>query len=122
MRKASLRNALLPCSPLQVDLNDEEFYYVESTGASVTLASSVSLIYFYCSRLPSDWLVYSSLLIFIFHAAMYVHNLLSLRLSVYLTSCQLGLFLLAILNQLRGGMRRLALFIFPRAVLYRKLL
>ncbi|XP_059442582.1 endoribonuclease Dicer homolog 2-like isoform X2 [Corylus avellana] len=54
MRKASLRHASLPCSPLQVDLNDEEVYYVESTGASVTLASSVSLIYFYCSRLPSD--------------------------------------------------------------------
>jgi hypothetical protein len=65
MRKASLRHASLPCSPLQSDVNDEEVYYVESTGASVTLNSSVGLIYFYCSRLPSDWLVYSSLLIFI---------------------------------------------------------
>ncbi|KAK1273867.1 hypothetical protein QJS04_geneDACA021904 [Acorus gramineus] len=29
-------------------------YRVESTGATVTLSSSVQLIYFYCSRLPSD--------------------------------------------------------------------
>jgi hypothetical protein len=75
MRKASLCHALVPCSPLQSDLNDEEVYSVESTGATVTLTSSVGLIYFYCSRLPSDWLVFYSLLIFIFHAAMYVvHN------------------------------------------------
>ncbi|KAB1221117.1 hypothetical protein CJ030_MR3G024362 [Morella rubra] len=54
MRKASLRHASLPCSPLQSELNDEEFYCVESTGAIVTRSSSVGLIYFYCSRLPSD--------------------------------------------------------------------
>ncbi|XP_041017414.1 endoribonuclease Dicer homolog 2 isoform X7 [Juglans microcarpa x Juglans regia] len=54
MRNASLRHASLPCSPLQTDLNDEKFYCVESTGATVTLSSSVSLIFFYCSRLPSD--------------------------------------------------------------------
>jgi hypothetical protein len=87
MRKASLGHSSLPCSPLQSDLNDEEVYSVESTGASVTLSSSVGLLYIYCSRLPSDRLVYSSLLIFIFHAAVYVvHNLLTLRFSVYLTS------------------------------------
>ena len=57
MRKESLRHASLPCSPLQSDSNDEEFYRVERTGAIVTLTSSVGLIYFYCSRLPSDWLV-----------------------------------------------------------------
>jgi endoribonuclease Dicer len=74
MRKASLQHASLPCSPLQSDVNDEEVYSVESTGATVTLSSSVALIYFYCSRLPSDWLVYYLLLIFIFHAAIYVAN------------------------------------------------
>ncbi|XP_059435828.1 endoribonuclease Dicer homolog 2 isoform X1 [Corylus avellana] len=54
MRTASLRHASLPCSPLQSNLKDEEVYDVESTGASVTLTSSVGLIHFYCSRLPSD--------------------------------------------------------------------
>ncbi|KAM3691337.1 hypothetical protein ACB098_08G007900 [Castanea mollissima] len=54
MRKESLLHASLPCSPLKCDLNDEEFYCVQSTGAVVTLTSSVELIYFYCSRLPSD--------------------------------------------------------------------
>uniref|UniRef100_A0A2N9FEH6 Uncharacterized protein n=1 Tax=Fagus sylvatica TaxID=28930 RepID=A0A2N9FEH6_FAGSY len=54
MRKESLRHASLPCSPLQSDSNDKEFYRVERTGAIVTLTSSVGLIYFYCSRLPSD--------------------------------------------------------------------
>lgn len=57
MRKASLHHALLPCSPLQSDLLDEKNYTVASTGATVTLTSSISLIFFYCSRLPSDWLV-----------------------------------------------------------------
>lgn len=60
MRKESLLHASLPCSPLKCDSNDEEFYRVQSTGAIVTLTSSVELIYFYCSRLPSDWLVNTS--------------------------------------------------------------
>ena len=60
MRKESLLHASLPCSPLKCDSNDEEFYCVQSTGAIVTLTSSVELIYFYCSRLPSDWLVNTS--------------------------------------------------------------
>lgn len=54
MRKESLRHASLPCEPLNGALCDEEYYQVASTGAIVTLASSVQLIYFYCSRLPSD--------------------------------------------------------------------
>ncbi|KAF8027787.1 hypothetical protein BT93_E0647 [Corymbia citriodora subsp. variegata] len=54
MRKESLRHASLPCEPLNGTLYDEEYYQVASTGAIVTLASSVQLIYFYCSRLPSD--------------------------------------------------------------------
>ncbi|XP_034923676.1 endoribonuclease Dicer homolog 2 [Populus alba] len=53
MRRESLRHAYIPCSPLLGEL-DDEFYRVEGTGAVVTLSSSVSLIYFYCSRLPSD--------------------------------------------------------------------
>lgn len=54
MREESLQQALLPCKPLRSEMYDEEFYCVETTGAKVTLSSSVSLIYFYCSRLPSD--------------------------------------------------------------------
>ncbi|GMH07608.1 hypothetical protein Nepgr_009448 [Nepenthes gracilis] len=54
MRKESLSHASLPCGPAEFDQYDDMFYRVESTGALVTLSSSVSLIYFYCSRLPSD--------------------------------------------------------------------
>ncbi|KAK3028008.1 LOW QUALITY PROTEIN: hypothetical protein RJ639_040007, partial [Escallonia herrerae] len=54
MRKESLCHASLPCEPVQRDLYNEIFYEVEGTGAKVTLSSSVGLIYFYCSRLPSD--------------------------------------------------------------------
>ncbi|KAG8641560.1 hypothetical protein MANES_12G002800v8, partial [Manihot esculenta] len=54
MRKEAIRHASVPCSPLKFELHDDEFYCIESTGAVVTLTSSVSLIYFYCSRLPSD--------------------------------------------------------------------
>ncbi|CAN1345523.1 Endoribonuclease Dicer homolog 2 [Linum perenne] len=55
MRSESLRHASTPCSPLGSELSDEEeTYRVESTGAVVTSAYSIELIYFYCSRLPSD--------------------------------------------------------------------
>ncbi|XP_024024528.1 endoribonuclease Dicer homolog 2 isoform X2 [Morus notabilis] len=54
MRKESLRHASLPCEPLDSDLQEGDFYCVESTGAIMTLSSSINLIYFYCSRLPSD--------------------------------------------------------------------
>ncbi|KAJ4824762.1 hypothetical protein Tsubulata_024394 [Turnera subulata] len=54
MRKECLRHASQPCLHRQSELNDDEFYYVEGTGAIATLSSSVCLIYFYCSRLPSD--------------------------------------------------------------------
>ncbi|KAL9234863.1 hypothetical protein vseg_009681 [Gypsophila vaccaria] len=54
MRKECLSHASLPCQPIEFDEYDEIFYHVPSTGAIVTLSSSVSLIYFYCSRLPSD--------------------------------------------------------------------
>ncbi|NP_001316343.1 endoribonuclease Dicer 2d isoform X3 [Solanum lycopersicum] len=53
MRQESLRHASIPCSTLHDELYDE-CYKVESTGAVVTLSSSVSLLDFYCSRLPSD--------------------------------------------------------------------
>ncbi|XP_010549776.1 PREDICTED: endoribonuclease Dicer homolog 2 isoform X2 [Tarenaya hassleriana] len=53
MRRESLLHASVPCQPLPDD-TCEEFYRVAGTGASVTLSSSVNLIYFYCSRLPSD--------------------------------------------------------------------
>ncbi|KAK9919220.1 hypothetical protein M0R45_027830 [Rubus argutus] len=54
MRKESLRHSSLPCTSLEIDLQDDGFYRVESTGASLTLESSIGLMYFYCSRLPSD--------------------------------------------------------------------
>ncbi|TQD69694.1 hypothetical protein C1H46_044773 [Malus baccata] len=54
MRKESLRHSSLACTPLEIDLQDDDFYRVESTGASLSLASSIGLMYFYCSRLPSD--------------------------------------------------------------------
>ncbi|CAO2832596.1 unnamed protein product [Amaranthus hypochondriacus] len=54
MRKESLSHASVPCHPVEFDEFDKIFYSVPSTGALVTLRSSISLIYFYCSRLPSD--------------------------------------------------------------------
>ncbi|TVU03862.1 hypothetical protein EJB05_50575 [Eragrostis curvula] len=54
MREESLRLAPTICQPLESTLCDEEYYRVESTGALVTLNSSVPLIYVFCSKLPSD--------------------------------------------------------------------
>ncbi|PVH31546.1 hypothetical protein PAHAL_9G175900 [Panicum hallii] len=54
MREESLRLASTPCQPLPNTLCKEECYVVQSTGAVVTLNSSVPLIYFFCSKLPSD--------------------------------------------------------------------
>ncbi|KAG5574722.1 hypothetical protein H5410_054856 [Solanum commersonii] len=54
MRQESLLHVSIPCSLPYDELHDEPCYKVESTGAVVTLSSSVSLLYFYCSRLPSD--------------------------------------------------------------------
>ncbi|KAL0920159.1 hypothetical protein M5K25_009276 [Dendrobium thyrsiflorum] len=52
MRGEALRVASLPCkSPNVIESNS---YRVETTGSVVNLNSSVALIYFYCSRLPSD--------------------------------------------------------------------
>ncbi|GAA0158861.1 hypothetical protein LIER_15782 [Lithospermum erythrorhizon] len=52
MRKDVLSNASVPCEPL--DLCKEVYYKVEATGAIVSLTSSIALLNFYCSRLPSD--------------------------------------------------------------------
>ena len=54
MREESLRLASTPCQPLPNTLCKEECYVVQSTGAVVTLNSSVQLIYYFCSKLPSD--------------------------------------------------------------------
>ncbi|KAI3783735.1 hypothetical protein L1987_42821 [Smallanthus sonchifolius] len=54
MREASLIHASEPCAPLDSDILNETAYYVKSTGASLSLSSSISMVYFYCSRLPSD--------------------------------------------------------------------
>ncbi|KAK4487897.1 hypothetical protein RD792_003635 [Penstemon davidsonii] len=54
MRRECLSHANLPCKPLDNEMYGEPWYQVESTGAIVTLSSSVNLLYFYCSRLPSD--------------------------------------------------------------------
>ncbi|XP_073037868.1 endoribonuclease Dicer homolog 2-like [Primulina eburnea] len=53
IRSECLSHSDLPCEPLG-EKYSEPCYKVESTGAIVTLSSSVSLLYFYCSRLPSD--------------------------------------------------------------------
>ncbi|KAG8390726.1 hypothetical protein BUALT_Bualt01G0113400 [Buddleja alternifolia] len=54
MRRECLSHADIPCEPLENEMYGEAWYKVESTGAIVTLRSSVQLLYFYCSRLPSD--------------------------------------------------------------------
>ncbi|KAL0358761.1 UNVERIFIED_CONTAM: Endoribonuclease Dicer2 [Sesamum angustifolium] len=54
MRSECLSHAHIPCDPLDNAMYDELRYEVESTGAIVTLSSSVALLHFYCSRLPSD--------------------------------------------------------------------
>jgi hypothetical protein len=61
MREASLRLASSMCKPLQNTLCEEDHYHVESTGAIVTMNSSVKSIYFFCSKLPSDESVFCSL-------------------------------------------------------------
>lgn len=53
MRQQALIHASVPCAPLD-NLYMEDSYIVEKTGAMVNLSSSVSLLNFYCSRLPSD--------------------------------------------------------------------
>ncbi|KAL9165554.1 hypothetical protein ABFS82_06G177900 [Erythranthe guttata] len=54
MRQECLTHSDIPCEPLGNTMHGEPWYQVESTGAIVTLRSSVALLYFYCSRLPSD--------------------------------------------------------------------
>lgn len=54
MREESLRHSSLPCAPPNSGMYDEEFYLVQTTRALVSLSSSVDLIYYYCSKLPSD--------------------------------------------------------------------
>ncbi|CAL4917737.1 unnamed protein product [Urochloa decumbens] len=54
MREESLRLASTSCQPLPNTICKEESYRVKSTGAVVTLNSSVRLIYLFCSKLPSD--------------------------------------------------------------------
>lgn len=54
MREESLRLASTMCQPLENPLCEEDYYRVESTGATVTINTSISLIYLFCSKLPSD--------------------------------------------------------------------
>ncbi|XP_039686333.1 endoribonuclease Dicer homolog 2 isoform X2 [Medicago truncatula] len=54
MRKESLRYSSLPCESLESDRFNEQAYRVASTEAVVNLSSGITLIYLYCSRLPSD--------------------------------------------------------------------
>nr|GEY35432.1 endoribonuclease Dicer homolog 2-like [Tanacetum cinerariifolium] len=54
MRDASLSHAAEPCEPPNSAIFNEPIYRVESTGACLSLSSSISMVYFYCSRLPSD--------------------------------------------------------------------
>nr|XP_043616152.1 endoribonuclease Dicer homolog 2-like [Erigeron canadensis] len=54
MRDQSLNHASEPCEPLDSEMLDEDVYCVESTGATLSLSSSIGMVNFYCSRLPSD--------------------------------------------------------------------
>nr|XP_043618423.1 endoribonuclease Dicer homolog 2-like [Erigeron canadensis] len=54
MRDESLKHASEPCEILDSEILDEDVYHVESTGATLSLSSSIAMVYFYCSRLPSD--------------------------------------------------------------------
>jgi hypothetical protein len=61
MREESLRLASTMCQPLENTLCEEDYYRVESTGAIVTINSSVPLINFFCSKLPFDESVFVSI-------------------------------------------------------------
>ncbi|GFP90070.1 endoribonuclease dicer homolog 2 [Phtheirospermum japonicum] len=54
MRRECLSHAHISCEPLANEMHGEKWYEVASTGAIITMSSSVQLLYFYCSRLPSD--------------------------------------------------------------------
>ncbi|KAJ4752041.1 Protein Dicer [Rhynchospora pubera] len=54
MREESLKLSSKPCGNLDSELSKECFYLVQKTGAIVTSSSCISLIYYYCSKLPSD--------------------------------------------------------------------
>ncbi|PWA72681.1 dicer-like 2 [Artemisia annua] len=54
MRDESLSHASELCGTPDSEIFNEPVYRVESTGASLRLSSSISMVYFYCSRLPSD--------------------------------------------------------------------
>lgn len=61
LREESLKLASLPCGPIDDNLLNIDSFCVATTGAIVTLNSSIQLIYFYCSRLPSDRFVLKSI-------------------------------------------------------------
>ncbi|KAL3652076.1 hypothetical protein CASFOL_001757 [Castilleja foliolosa] len=54
MRRECLGHAHVSCEPLTNEMYGEQWYEVASTGAIITMSSCVQLLYFYCSRLPSD--------------------------------------------------------------------
>eukprot|EP01018_Ginkgo_biloba_P017577 Gb_32044 [translate_table: standard] len=54
MREEALHRMHIPSGPHVSLIASEEIYCVESTGAIVTLNSSVALVYYYCSQLPRD--------------------------------------------------------------------
>ncbi|XP_071713455.1 endoribonuclease Dicer homolog 2-like [Rutidosis leptorrhynchoides] len=54
MRDESLSHAFEPCEPLNSEIRNQVVYHVESTGATLSLSASLSMVYLYCSRLPSD--------------------------------------------------------------------
>jgi hypothetical protein len=131
MKKESLRYSSLPCERLESDQFNEQTYRVASTGAVVNLSSSISLIYLYCSRLPSDGLV--RLLLPLYSIFIYLH-LMNLKICFcWHQSGPLTFFILFIihpipiwffklsgtLNQLQGGTNKKECCIFPRVALSR---
>jgi hypothetical protein len=86
MREASLRLGSATCQPLENTLCEEDYYRVESTGAIVTMNSSVKFIYYFCSKLPSDESVFCSLNygFLLFHNAKHFLTQVSMFLTDYI--------------------------------------
>jgi hypothetical protein len=114
MKKESLHYSSLPCERLESDEFHDQTYRVASTEAVVNLSSSITLIYLYCSRLPSDGLV--RLLLPLFHILFLC--LMNLEICFLIWFFKLS----GTLNQLRGGTKKQEYCIFLRVVLYRLLM
>jgi hypothetical protein len=120
MREESLRLASTMCQPLENTLCEEDYYRVESTGAIVTINSSVPLIYFFCSKLPFDESVFVS----ITNGFLLLHIAKDFQAQISYVSHGSFFCLPDIINLYQDSLliRNYvhASYTFPRAVLYRQ--